>query len=188
MFEIYSQYPSPLSIPRVFLLLLLLVVVVVVFFFVFLFFFQISQSICATPNFKSWIRPCRHIMNGNCKRYIHWLIERGKCQMWWESIARNISKTYGFYNGTLVASQIQAWFFLYISEPPGLNHTAVVFTVLAPLVYLDWFETPVIDSEMVCNGSSPVNDKQIRLTSHFLRKSIYLVLRSGCFGLNGLMQ
>ena len=60
----------------------------------------------------------------------------------------------------------------FISEPPGLNHTAVVFAVLAPLVYLDGFERPVI--EMVCNGSSPVNDKQIRLTSHFLINQYFL--------------
>ena len=77
----------------------------------------------------------------------------------------------------------------FISERPGLNHTAVVVTCLSSLVYLvylDWFERPVI--EMVCNGSSLVNDKQIRLTSHFLRKSIFLVLRSECSGLNGLIQ
>ena len=29
---------------------------------------------------------------------------------------------------------------------------------------------------------------QIRETSHFLRKSMFLVLRSGCSGLNGLIQ
>ena len=42
--------------------------------------------------------------------------------------------------------------------------------------------------EMVCNGSSLVKDKQIRLTSHFLIKSIFVALRSGCSGLNGLIQ
>ena len=73
-----------------------------------------------------------------------------------------------------------------ISERPRLNHTAVVVTCLSSLVYLDWFERPVI--EMVCNGSHLVNDNQIRLTSHFLRKSIFLVLRSECSGLNDLIQ
>ena len=55
------------------------------------------------------------------------LKERGKYQMWWEIIARNVFKCYSFYNETLFARQNQGWNFL-ISEPPGLNHTPVVVT------------------------------------------------------------
>ena len=43
---------------------------------------------------------------------------------------------------------------------PNLPHLITpqwLLLVLAPLVYLDWFERPVI--EMVCNGSSLLNDE-----------------------------
>ena len=105
-------------------------------------------------------------------------------------------KSYGFYKGTLVASEtkprkkfsyIQICRSMVNSPHKGQWRGALMFDLICTWIN-DWVNNREA-GELRCHR--PHYDAivmQIRETSHFLRKSMFLVLRSGCSGLNGLIQ
>ena len=132
-------------------------------------------------------------MNGNRYRCIHWLKERGNIRCDWKVFLKMYLKSYGFYNGTLVASQTRDEIFLYPNLPvngefPSERPVTRSFDVWFDL-YLNkrlskqpwgwWVETPSRSLWRRCNAD-PLNKP-------FYRK-MFLVLRSGCSGLKGLIQ